>query len=189
MSKTPPKKEKLRRLLLLGLAAVAGLYVYFEYLLAPLSQCETRAQREIHQLEPQISKAQAQIKRTRTIAASDPHAETAKVVFAALEKEIPAEASVAWVPQRFGAFFQSHGIQKVTYRLTGEENDPDIPGYKQSRWEIGIPAVEFPRFARALAEWENQEGLLQVTHLHIIASPNDVERQNVSLKLKTVVKP
>lgn len=189
MSKAPPRKEKLQRLLLAGLVAVAGLYVYFEYLLAPLSQREAAAQREIRKLEPEINKALTQIKRTRQIASSDPHAETAKVVFAALEKNIPAEASVAWVPQRFGAFFRGHGIEKATYRLTGEESDPDIRGYKQSRWEIGLPGVEFTRFATALADWENREGLLQITHLNVIATPSDVERQAVTVKLRTVVKP
>lgn len=189
MKKDAAKKEKIQKIVLASLVACGGVYCYFDYLLAPLSAREVRAQAEIARIEPLIAKAMTQVKRTRLIANADPYAADAREVFGALERTIPREASVAWVPQRFGAFFKAQGIPRVSYRLTGEERDPEVVGYKLSRWGVSIPGVEFNAFAKALAAWENQEGLMQITHLNFNVSPGDVERQGVEIKLQTIVKP
>lgn len=181
-------KDQISKIFLGAILACLALYGYFGLLLGPLSTRESGAQSQIKKLEPQIKDAKSQINRTRAVESGDANAAAAHEIFEVMKASIPEGASVAWFPQRLSEFFKRQGIQKVTYRLSGEAQDSDISGFKNSSWEIDIPEVAFFPAAVAIAGLENQEGLLQITNLQIGTIPANPEVQRVKLTLSTIVK-
>ncbi len=182
-------KDKLQKIVLGCIVGIGGLYVYFSMLLGPLSEQESAANVEIARLEPLLKTARSQIRATQSIRESDTNAERAKEILETVRTAIPEGAAIAWFPSRLTDFFRRHGMEKASIRPTNEMDDTLFSDYKKTAWEVSIQGAEFGPLAAALAGLENEHGLLQITNLQINSNPANVERQNATLTLTTIVKP
>ncbi|XHR26944.1 MAG: hypothetical protein ACFUZC_13440 [Chthoniobacteraceae bacterium] len=182
-------KEIVQKIFLGVLFAGCGVYYYTSELVGPLAVRETKALAEIKSLEGKIKDGKAKISQQRALEASDPYAEQAQKVLAAMKSGIPSAQPVAWLPTRLGAFFKGEGIPKQSYRPdTAAPNDPGLSGYQLSSWTVEIPSVSYGIFGKALAGFENQDGLCQVTALQINAVAKDPESHNAQITFSTFVK-
>lgn len=180
--------ENLKRYILIAVAALLGLYAYFSLLLGPLAVKEARAKKEIKDLTPRISKAESLIARTKVIAESDTNAARAKVLHEVIDSTIPNGASVVWLPERLEQCFKPQGIPRITSRLVKEQPDTEFVNYKHSEWDVDIAQITLSSLAKALVDFENREGLAQITQLQIDAIPTNIEAQRVRFRFTTVVK-
>ncbi len=143
----------------LGLLLLLGLiYGYFAFLLTPLKQRQSAADKSIAALAPEIAAARAQIRATQTLEQKAP---AAQAVVAQVNAMIPEGSPVAWFPPRLAEFFKSHGVARVATRLNNEAAEKQLPGFRRLSWGVDLPKVEFARFAEALADLENEEPLLE----------------------------
>ncbi len=180
--------ENIKRYLLIAVAALLGLYAYFSLLLGPLAIKEAKAQKEIKDLTPRISKAESLIARTKVIAESDTNAARAKVLHEIIDSTVPGGSSIVWLPERLEQCFKPHGIPRITSRLVSEQPDTEFSNYKRSEWDVDISQITLSSLARALVDFENREGLAQITQFQIDAIPTNVEAQRARFKFTTVVK-
>ena len=181
-------KEQIQKAVLAAMLCGGGLWYYAFEMLEPLAKREAAALKETAALEPQIKEAKSKIVRTNAIEAGDVHAAEAKRAFAAMKAKIPGGPPVAWLPTRFGEFFKQRGIGKPTFRGNPEPTEPEFPGYKGSSWTIDLPGVGFAAFGDALADLENQEGLMQITNLLIESAATNPEIHHTQITISTLVK-
>jgi hypothetical protein len=176
-------KDNIQKIILGAMMGGGLLYAYFNFLLGPLNTSEAAALREIKKLEPDISGARAQIKRTKSIEAGDPNAAAAAEVWVLMNQRIPKGATVAWVPQKLSDFFKRSKIEKANFKLNSEALDNDLPGYKASFWSIEIPKVDYVKLGNAIEALENEEGLLQVQAVDIDSQAGEILEQRAQVTI------
>jgi hypothetical protein len=182
-------KEIVQKIFLGVMLAGGGVFYYTSELIGPLAVRETKALADIKSLEGKVKDGKAKIAQQRALEASDPYAEQAQKVFAVMQNKIPNSQPVAWLPTRLGAFFKSEGISKQSIKPEGTSgNDPAVNGFQVSSWVIEIPGVPFGVLGKTLADFENQDGLCQVTALQINAVAKDPETHNAQITFSTFVK-
>ena len=177
-------KEQSKKVILSGLLLIALLYCYFSLLLGPLASHEAGAEKSMKDLQPQIAAARLQMIQTQAVEARAP---VANETLEQIKSMIPEGAPVAWFPPRMVEFFKRQGIDKSSTRLTGEEADGGLPGFRKLYWTIDLPKVEFAPLAIAIAGLENEEPLLEITGVEI-GTGGDPQYQHGSLTVCTIVK-
>jgi hypothetical protein len=178
-------KEEIQKLAL-GLLLFFGLiYSYFDLLLGPLSKKQDAIRQSTAALGPEITKAKAQIAKTRQLEAN---AEAVQLTVRQVDAMIPEGSPVAWFPPRMAEFFKKQGIDKTLTRMNGEVPDKELPGFRKLAWGIDLPKVDFVPFAEAIAILENEEPLFEIASLQIDASREDVESQHALITLNNIVK-
>lgn len=181
-------KEQGQQIFLAAIVGFTGIYAFFNFVFFPLLASGTAAEGTIKQLTPKINDAKKQIAQTHGLESSDPNAAAAKEIFDVMKREIPNSVAIAWFPPKMSEFFKKQGLPNNSYRPNSEVPEPDLPGYKISNWAIEIPSVEYNQLAAAIANLENEEGLMQIRNVQIDASTSDVAKQHVQLTVNTIVK-
>ena len=181
-------KEQIQKAILAAVFVIGGLCYYALEMVGPLAKREAAAIKEIAALEPKIRDAKSKIARTNSIEAGDPNADAARKAYEVMRVKIPSGQPVAWFPTRLSEFFKKQGISKQNFRCNPEPAEPNFPGYKASSWNIEFPSVGFAPLGVALAGLENQEGLMQITHLQIDATAKDAENHHAQIVISTLVK-
>ena len=177
-------KEEIQKIFLGVLLFIVLIYGYFEMLLGPLKKDRTRSEARITELNKKLSEAKGQIRRVQELEAAVPAAEEG---VQAVKAMIPQGAPVAWFPPRVAEQFNREGLDKAATRTTGETADKDLPGFRRMTWSIDLAKVEFIPFAQALADFENNEPLAEITSMQIEAGNEDVELQRAALNVRTTV--
>lgn len=181
-------KDQIQKAILAVILCCGGLWYYVYEIIEPLAKRETVARQAITTFEGQIKEAKSKILRTSAIESGDIHAAEAQRVYAVMKAKIPNGQPVAWLPTRLGEFFKQRGIGKPTFRGNSGSNDCEFPGYKTSSWAIELPSVGYSAFGEAVADLENQEGLMQITGLQIDSLPGEAELHHAQLTISTLVK-
>ena len=177
-------KEEIQKIFLGVLLFIVLIYGYFEILLGPLKKQRVQSQGRITELNKKLSDAKGQIRRVQELEAAVPGAEE---TVQAVKAMIPAGAPVAWFPPQVAEQFTREGLDKAATRMTGETADKDLPGFRRMTWSVDLAKVEFTPFAQALADFENNEPLAEITSMQIEAGSEDVEFQRASLNVRTTV--
>lgn len=178
-------KEEIQKLFLGGLLLLGVVYSYFDMLLFPLQKRQAIARKSIAALTPEMSKAEAQIKRTEDLKKSAPQS---TAVISQVNAMIPEGSPVAWFPPKVGDFFKRQGIEKVTSKFSSEVADKELSGYRRLAWGLDLPRVDFAQFGTALCALENEEPLLEITSLQLDAIREEVESQRATLTVQNIVK-
>lgn len=178
-------KEEIQKLCLGVLLFFGLLYSYFDLLLGPLTKRQEAVQQSIAALGPEISKAKAQIEKTKQM---EKNASQVQLTVRQVDSMIPEGSPVAWFPPRMAEFFKKQGIDKTMTRMNGELPDKELPGFRKLVWGIDLPRVDFVPFAEAVAVLENEEPLFEIATLQIDASREDVETQHALITLNNLVK-
>jgi hypothetical protein len=178
-------KEQKQKIMLGALLAIALIYIYFEFGLGPLSTKRKAAEREIATLTPKILDADKKIKVRDTLKAQIPAAEEFLVQ---IDKMIPEGAPVAWFPTMIGEHFKAGGGERVTTRMVAEVADPAVEGYKRISWTVEIPKVDIIEFGPMLANFENQQPLVDCSSMIIEFEKDEPQHQRISLNLNNSIK-
>ncbi len=179
------EKEEKQKIAIGVILLVALLYGYFAMLLGPLSLQQESTKAKIVELEPKLASAKATIKSAETAERNSPKAATALAQISSL---IPEGAPIAWFPPQVSEIFKDAGPEKAVTRNLAEAADKDVPTVRIASWSIDIPKVEFVSFAAALAEFENEEPLVQVTSVVLEPARDDVQSQHVALNVNSIIK-
>ena len=178
-------KEEIQKIVLGSLMLVGIVYVYFNMLLGPLVKKQALLRQSIVDLEPQISEAQAQLRKSAAVEASAPKAAH---LLAQVSGMIPEGSPVAWFPTRLGDFFKKQGMDKASTRVSNETEDKSLPGFRRISWSVDLPRVDFLPFAAALAQLENEDPLLEIGTMIIDTTREEVDSQHVLMTLNNLVK-
>ena len=178
-------KDQIQKTTLGAMLFVGVTYSYFQFLLGPLSAGRETAKREAAELTPKIAAARAQIAKTKGI---EDKAPASKLVLDQVQGMIPQGSPIAWVPTALAELFKRQGIEKSSARMSGEPAEKELTGFGRYAWAVEVPSVEFITFGKALAALENDEPLMEVQTVEIVAGRNDVQFQHVSVTLNNIVR-
>jgi hypothetical protein len=178
-------KEELQKLFLGTLLFFGLVYGYFDMLLNPLKKHQLHTATSIVALEPEIDKAKEQLKRAAGVESQAPLAQTN---IAQIDAMIPEGAPVSWFPVLISDFFKKAGYDKAVTHMNQETLDKETPGYKRVSWSIDVPRVDCIGFAKAVAQLENEEPLIEIQSLSIESMRDDPEGQHVLLTVQNIVK-
>ena len=179
-------KDEIQKMVLGAMILVAVIYAYFSMLLWPLQAQQAAARVRIADLEPKITEAKSSIKAAEN---AEKDAPKALAVLGQVTSMIPEGAPVAWFPPRVAEFFKNRGVDKAVTRNVSESAEKDLPTFRRVLWSIDLPKVDFIPFAAALAQFENEEPLVQVTSVVIEPNHDDVQAQHAVLSVSNIVKP
>ena len=180
LSKDDKQKIVLSAILVIGL-----IYAYFEFGLGPLKKKQALAEKEIQTLSPKLMETKKQIASRDNLKARVPQAEA---LLAQVDQMIPTGSPVAWFPTLVGDFFKSSGNERVTTRMVSDVADPAVEGYRRISWKIEIPKSEVIEVASILADFENQQPLVECPSVLIEFLKEDPQHQAVTLTLMNSVK-
>ncbi len=180
-------KDQIQKISLSALLMVVLIYCYFNFLLDPLNKAETKATARIAELDKKLEKARTLVKRGKAI---QEETVAADETLAQINDRIPDGAPIAWFPPRMRAFFDRHNVKDSATRGGTLEtpSDPNLTGFRNATWTIDVPQAGFDQFGIALAGLENENILLEVTHLQINTQPDNLEKQRVSMNVITLLK-
>lgn len=177
MSKDQIQKICLSSLLMLGL-----IYCYFTFLIDPTSKADANNLIAIAALDAKLAEARSAVLRSRSI---EDQARSAEETLAQVNEMIPEGEPIAWFPPKMHDFLERQNLKNATIRPTGGASaEAGMGDLKSESWVIEIPQSAFNQLGIALAGMENEEKLLQITHLQITTQIDNPEKQHV---LMTVV--
>ena len=178
-------REELQKLFLGALMFFGLIYGYLDMLLFPLQKRQLHTGTSLFALDPEIEKANAQIQRASGVESEAPKA---KASIAQIDAMIPEGAPVSWFPVLIADFFKKAGYDKAVTRMNAESADKETPGYKRVSWSIDVPRVDCIGFAKAVAQLENDEPLVEIQSLSIESLRDDPEGQHALLTVQNIVK-
>ena len=177
-------KEEIQKAFLGLLLLLTLVYGYFEMLLGPLKFRRDTTRKEIEKVTATIREARGQIRKAAEAESAVPEAQR---IVQQVKAMIPEAAPVAWFPTHVSEHFKREGVERAVTRLNSEQPEKDLPGFRRLFWGIELPTVEFIPFAQALADFENEEPLVEVTNIQISSTADDVELQRVALNARSLV--
>ena len=178
-------KEEFQKIFLSILLLIGLMYGYFTMLLGPLDKEQANAESSISDLNPKILGATAVIK---DVAAREKSAPAIAETLDQIKSSIPDGAPIAWFPPAIISFFKRQGIDKCSIHVDGETGDKELPEFKKYNWTVSIPSVEVVPLGKAIAALENEQPLLEISGLHVGALKENVQYQNATLSISTIVK-
>jgi hypothetical protein len=178
-------KDEIQKMFLGALLLIGLLYAYFDMLLGPLKNRHIATEKSVAALTPEISRAKAEINRSRAVEANAP---IARATVAQVGEMIPEGSPVAWFPPRIADFFKARGVERVATRMNSEASEESLPGFRRLTWGVDLPAVDFVAFVNAIAELENEEPLIQITSVKLDPVAEQVDQQRALLTLTNIVK-
>jgi hypothetical protein len=178
-------KEEFQKIFLSILLLFGLMYGYFSMLLGPLDKEQANAENSISDLNPKILGATAVIK---DVAAREKSAPAIAETLEQIKSAIPDGAPIAWFPPALLTFFKRQGIDKCSIHVDGETGDKEMQGFRKYNWTVSIPSVEMAPLGKAIATLENEQPLLEITILRIGALRENVQYQNVTMVVSTIVK-
>lgn len=186
MKKLNLTKDQIQKLLLSSIGFVVLLYVYFTFFLGPLNRSRDSMLVSINNLTGKVGNSKSEMLKATNL---ESQASAATTRHAALKASSPEGAPIAWFPPRMKAFFSNQQIDKATARLEGSApfKEADLSDWMRYNWMLDLPQTDFATLGTAVAELENTEPLLSIYRLHIHASADDPQFQQVNLNVATVM--
>ena len=179
-------KDQIQKIFLSSLMMIGLIYCYFTFLIDPLGRRDKNNADAIEELDGKLASAQTEIKRSKAV---QDQAKAAEETLAQVGDMVPEGAPIAWFPPRIKAFFDRHNIKNTTVQSIGmDKEDPALGGYRVERWAINVPQASMTQLGIALAGLENEEKLLEITHLQITSVADNPEKQHVAMNIVTLLK-
>jgi hypothetical protein len=179
-------KDQIQKISLSSLMMIALIYCYFTFLITPTSKADAANLQSIDELDTQLAQAKSQEMRSRAIQAQ---ARTSDETLAQVNDMIPEGEPIAWFPPKMRDFLDHQNLKNVSVRPNGTANpEAGMGDLKSENWTIDIPQCAFYQLGIALAGLENQEKLLQVTHLQISTQVDNPEKQHVAITVNALQK-
>jgi hypothetical protein len=181
LSKDQWQKIFLSTLLMLGL-----IYCYFTFLIFPTSETDAKNLETIAGLDGKLAKARTAEVRSRSIEAQ---ARAAQETLAQVDDMIPEGEPIAWFPPKMHDFLERQNLKNAVVHPAGSAAaEAGLGDLKSENWTIEVPQSGFAQLGIALAGLENEEKLLQITHLQITTQVDDPEKQHVTINVVALEK-
>lgn len=168
MSLFNPSKNHSRKVILICLVGLAGVYCYFTYLLEPLRQAQDADEMRTVELRGRLNQSSIDLEKAARLETA---AREAEKRLATIKSQAELGAPVAWFPPLIKNFFFSEGIEQSSTRLAQSvtAQEKDLAGFERTQWSIELPDADFFAFARALARLENEQPLVAINALSVTA--------------------
>lgn len=175
-----PTKDQIQKLVLSSIGFVVLLYVYFSFFLGPLNKSRETMARTIADLQAKLGSSKTDMAKAASL---EEQATVATSRFAALQALSPEGAPIAWFPPRIKLFFTNQQVEKAGIRLDSSApyKQPELAGWSRYNWLIDLPQTDFVTAGKAIAELENSEPLLTISHLSMRVGADDPQFQQVNL--------
>jgi hypothetical protein len=178
-------KEEIQKIFLGGLMLIGLLYCYFAMLLMPLGLSKVQNEKKTEEFRAKIVAAKKELKQAQDVEASAPqHA----VLLKQINALIPEGSPVAWFPVRVTDLFKQYGLDRTSTRMTQEATDKELTGYKRITWGVEISKAEFGPMGEAIASFENNELLAEISGVQIETTLEAAGTQRVLLTVSNIVK-
>jgi hypothetical protein len=178
-------KEEIQKLVLGSLMLVGLIYCYFAMLLGPLALQKTQNEKKTQEIRAKIVAAKKELKQAQDVEAAAPqHA----LVLKQINALIPDGSPVAWFPVRVTELFKQYGLDHTTTRVTQESPEKELAGYKRLTWGVEISKAEFVPMAEAVASFESNELLAEISGVQIETTLDSLGTQRVLLTVNNIVK-
>jgi hypothetical protein len=178
-------KEQKQKLMLGVLMGIGLVYVYLEFGLGPLKRKQDITEKEIALLQPKIAEATKKIRSRDNLKSRVPQAE---VFLSQVKRMIPDGSPEAWFPTLIADYFKSRGNERVTTRWGSGVADPAVEGHRRINWNIEIPKADVIEFASVLADFENDQPLVECPSIMIEFNREDPQNQKVTMTLTNSVR-
>lgn len=179
-------KEQTKKVILGAFGLIILLYVYFSFFLGPLNKTRYSMAGKLADLERKLASSKEEIAKTARL---EGNARAAADRYNALRALAPDGAPIAWFPPRIKTFLLNQQIDRATAKLEGTSTftEKELVSWNRYTWVVDIPQADFQTLGRAVAALENSEPLLSIIRLHIRATPEDPELQQVTLTTSTII--
>jgi hypothetical protein len=179
-------KEEIQKIVL-GVLLLCGLiYVYFAFLLGPLQASHAASRARIDAAKGKLAASKAQIARTAKLETTAPGA---ALMVKQLTAMMPDGSPVAWFPILVSDFFRQYGFDRVQTHLLGDAVDKELTNFRQTSWTIDLPNADFAAAGQAIAGLENEQPLIEITHMDLEFLKDAPETLHISMSVNNVVKP
>ncbi len=172
-------KDQIQKIVLSVMGFIFLLYVYSNFFLGPLQRSRASMVATMQEKQKKLDHSKEDLQRA---AALEQQAKNATTRFASFKALIPEGAPIAWFPPRMKLFFANQQIDRAGARLEGSTGfkQPELANWNRYNWIIDLPQAEYATLGKAIAELENTEPLLSITHVTIHTQP-DAQFQQVTL--------
>jgi hypothetical protein len=161
-------------------------YCYFTFLIAPASKADAANLETIGALDGKLAQARTQTLRSRNIASQ---ARTAEETLAQVNDMIPEGEPIAWFPPKMHDFLERQNLKNASVHPAGvAAAEKGLGDLKSEVWIVDVPQSGFEQLGIALAGIENEEKLLQITHLQITTQADNPEKQHVTMNIVSLEK-
>jgi hypothetical protein len=179
-------KDQWQKIILSGLMMIALIYCYFTFLITPASTADAANRLAIDALDGKLAQAHTQELRSRNIARQ---ARTAEETLAQVNDMIPEGEPIAWFPPKMRDFLERQNLKNAAVHPTGTAAaEAGMGDLKSESWVIDVPQTGFAQLGIALAGLENEQKLLQITHLQITTEADKPEKQHVTMNIVSLEK-
>lgn len=178
-------KDEIQKIFLGCLLMVGLVYGYFTMLLGPLDTQEAAAQSVIKDKGHVVDEDKKTIKLASQRKAA---ADEADATLTQVNNLIPGGAPVAWFPPLAIEFFKRQGIEKCAVHRGDEGVDKDLTGFKELSWGLDISHVEVVPLAGAIAAFENEHPLMEISSLQIESGKDNAQYQTARMTVGTIIK-
>ncbi len=186
MTKSKLSKDQLQKIVLSGMGFIVLIYVYLNFFLAPLAKTRATVEKSIEDLQGKLASSKTNISKATRL---ETEASAATTRYALFEKLSPEGAPIAWFPPHLKAFFAQKEIDKASARLANTSSYPEaeLANWNRYSWTVELPQVDYASLGKAIAELENSEPLLYVSHVTIRPVNENPEFQQVTLMANTAI--
>ena len=180
-------KDQIQKIFLSSLLMIGLIYCYFTFLIEPLGKSVTDAATHTEELNGKLAKARSEVLRSKSV---EEQARAATETMAQANDMIPEGAPIAWFPPRMTAFFNRHNLKGVGVRggAAGVAGEPGLKDFRNGEWTLELPPASINQLGIVLAGLENEEKLMEITHLAISTQADAPEKQHASLNVVTLLK-
>ena len=179
-------KDQIQKISLSGLLMVGLVYCYFTFLIAPASKADANNLLAIDALDSKLAEARTEVLRSRSV---HEQAANAEETLAQVNDMIPDGEPIAWFPPKMHDFLERHNLKNATiHPAGGAAAEVGMGDLKSENWVLEIPQSGFSQLGIALAGLENEEKLLQITHLQITTQLDTPEKQHVTITVVSLEK-
>jgi hypothetical protein len=179
-------KDQIQKIFLSSLLMLGLIYCYFTFLITPTSKTDATNLQAIEDLNGKLAQARTQELRSRNI---KDQARTAEETLAQVNDMIPDGEPIAWFPPKMRDFLDRQNLKNASIHPSGFATAENGMGdFKSENWVIEIPQTGFTQLGIALAGLENEEKLLQITHIQISTQIDNPEKQRVTINATALEK-
>lgn len=169
--------------------ALAGAWLAFKCVIAPMQERERDIRAEIASLREKIAAGRNTMMEIKNLEIKSTGAQKE---LQRLDDELPTSPPVVWIPEHIKQHFGRSGFAEVIIRQKTALAEPEFPGYQRISWSMDIPmknvAQQIGSLLLAVSELEETERIVRVGDIAIQADAPQSGLRAASVTFSTLVR-
>lgn len=169
--------------------ALAGFWLVFRLVIAPIQYRERQVRTEIANFRRQISDAQKTLKGIQDL---EMKSASTRSELHRLDSEFPDTPPVVWIPERMRQHFGHFGFVELNTRVKAASDEPELPGYQRISWSMDIPMQNITKqiggLLLAVADLEQTLRIARVADIAIQADANEPGPRTAVVTFSTLLR-